>query len=72
VLALGGRVELRSNWRLYAEEFGMALQVAGVAAVVSVVPDEPALSLFEAKYRASGHELWRCRALLPAPVTTVG
>jgi len=60
--ALGGSLELRSNWRIYVEEFGIALHLAGVRGTVSAVPAETPLTPFEAKYRASGHVLWRCRA----------
>ena len=57
---LGGRLELRSNWRLYVEEFALAMLQAGHTGYVSPVPFEaPAISLFEAKYRQSGHDLWR-------------
>lgn len=58
--ALGGDIELRSNWQLYVEEFGAAMLLAGTRGVVARVPDdEPALTLFERKYRRSGHDLWR-------------
>ncbi len=64
LLELGGALELRSNWRLYVEEFGIALHLAGVRSAVSAVPGGEPLTRFEAKYRASGHGLWRCRAQL--------
>ncbi len=64
LLALGGRLELRSNWRLYVEEFARALNLAGIDAMLEPVPDGPPLTAFEAKYRASGQRLWRCRAEL--------
>jgi len=68
LLALGGTVELRSNWQTYAEEFGSALHIAGVRGRVDrVTDDEETITLFEAKYRASGHRLWRYRARLTAP-----
>lgn len=62
LVRLGGGLEMRCNWRLYAEELGTALAIAGQQASVSVVPDGRPLSLFERKYRDSGHTLWRCRA----------
>lgn len=62
LLALGGRLELRSNWRLYVEEFVRALSLAGIDGAIELVPDEPPLTAFEAKYRASDQDLWRCRA----------
>jgi len=65
ILALGGRLELRSNFRLYVEEFDAALRLAGVTAgeVVSFCPDSP-ISPFEAKYAAAGHELFRLTVYL--------
>ncbi|MEP5321075.1 tRNA (guanine(46)-N(7))-methyltransferase TrmB [Marinobacter alexandrii] len=59
LLALGGAIEVRSNWQLYLEEFGMAMFLAGRFGVVAQIPNEPALTLFEEKYRLSGHPLWR-------------
>ncbi|MEN1728124.1 MAG: SAM-dependent methyltransferase [Pseudomonadota bacterium] len=60
LLALGGRLELRTNFRIYADEFRRALRLAGVCAdeVVSFRPDFP-ISPFEAKYDDSGHDLYR-------------
>lgn len=58
LLQLGGRIELRSNWQAYVEEFGVAMHLAahpgGVSRVIPVTP----LSLFELKYMESAHELW--------------
>jgi len=53
-----GRIELRSNWQTYVEEFGIAMHLAGCRGIVTRVQPEPPLSLFEHKYRDSGHELW--------------
>jgi tRNA G46 methylase TrmB len=64
LLALGGALELRSNWQLYVEEFAIALHLAGVRSLVAAVPPGDPLTRFEAKYRQSGHELWRCSARL--------
>lgn len=54
-----GRIELRSNWQTYVEEFGVAMHLAGALGRVSLVSPAPALTLFELKYRESGHALWR-------------
>ena len=62
ILALGGAIELRTNWRVYAEEFAMALDIAGVANVCEAFMTDAPLTPFERKYQASGHELWRCRS----------
>ncbi len=59
LLRLGGKLELRSNWQLYVEEFGCAMHLAGQRGCIRAVDgSEPDLSLFEQKYRRSGHELW--------------
>lgn len=65
--ALGGRLELRSNWRLYVEEFALALrQATGVKAAVEAFDahGEP-LTPFEDKYQRSGQSLWRLVVELP-------
>ena len=67
ILALGGLLELRSNWRLYVEEFALALeQATGVRASVEAHdPGTNCLTPFEQKYHASGQSLWRLVAILP-------
>lgn len=61
VLALGGRLEVRTNWQLYIDEFAQAVtQVTGQQAHVSpLLPDGDYLTPFEAKYDQSGQTLWR-------------
>lgn len=66
MLALGGVLEVRSNWEIYVREFGIACDELGLAApqpqpFVPEPGDE--LTPFEAKYHASGHELWRLRVM---------
>ena len=58
LLQLGGRIELRSNWQAYVEEFGVAMNLAAHPGSVAQVIPAPPLSLFERKYLDSGHELW--------------
>ncbi|MCE8022514.1 SAM-dependent methyltransferase [Halomonas sp. MCCC 1A11036] len=67
LLGLGGRLELRSNWRIYVEEFAQALQQATgtVAMVEPWVLAGHFLTPFERKYHASGQSLWRLQADLP-------
>lgn len=67
LLALGGRLELRSNWRLYVEEFALALaQATGVVGEVEALdPAGEYLTPFEHKYHASGQALWRLVVTLP-------
>ncbi len=64
ILALGGTIELRTNWRVYAEEFATALCLCGAdVELAGFVADAP-LTSFERKYAASGHALWRCRTVV--------
>lgn len=59
LLALGGRIELRTNWVLYAREFAAAAArlKGSVIEPVSLAPTR-SLSPFERKYHASGHPLY--------------
>ncbi|WP_129140400.1 tRNA (guanine(46)-N(7))-methyltransferase TrmB [Modicisalibacter coralii] len=67
LLALGGRLELRSNWRVYVEEFALATAEAGLAApaVGAFAPAGSYLTPFERKYAESGQPLWRLCLDLP-------
>lgn len=65
LLRLGGRIELRSNWQLYVEEFGTAMHLAGRRGLVTRVAAEVPLTAFERKYRDSGHSLWCYRSAAP-------
>ena len=69
LLALAGTIELRTNWRLYAEEFAAALHLAGWRAEAMEVPAGEPLTPFERKYRDSGHPL--CRVVAQAGNTPV-
>ena len=63
LLALGGAIELRSNWRIYVDEFAQALALHGWhSAIVSIDPGDEPVTPFERKYRDSGHALWRLTA----------
>jgi tRNA G46 methylase TrmB len=59
LLALGGEIELRSNWRVYVDEFALALSAHGWSSTIAAVGafDDP-VTPFERKYRDSGHALW--------------
>lgn len=68
IVALGGTLECRSNWRIYLEEFAAALQQLRrypQAAVEQYQTSTP-MTPFERKYLASGHSLWRCQVALDA------
>ncbi len=60
ILELGGWLECRTNWSVYAQEFALALRVAtGADARVETWQADTPLSPFERKYRDSGQMLYR-------------
>lgn len=73
ILALGGRLELRSNWPIYVQEFALAIaQVTGRQAdSARFDPDGHFLTPFERKYHHSGQSLWRLVVELPHDPTLV-
>lgn len=68
LLALGGELELRSNWSIYVEEFALAVALLrGREGEISPhVPNDGFLTPFEQKYFESGQRLWRYRIDLDA------
>jgi tRNA G46 methylase TrmB len=59
LLRLGGRLEMRCNWGPYAEEFALTVnRLLDVDVKPVSLPEEPAISPFERKYRASGHRIY--------------
>ena len=64
IVALGGRLELRSNWKLYLEEFAAALALTGNRADVEPFEAADPITPFEAKYKSSGQPLWQLVAEL--------
>jgi len=66
MLGLGGRLEMRCNWSVYAEEFAFSVNRLTGRAVqpVAVAAGDP-LSPFEHKYRDSGHTLYSVTCALP-------
>lgn len=59
MLRLGGRLEMRCNWAVYAQEFAFAVnRVLGTAAQPQELRLTSAISPFERKYLASGHRLY--------------
>lgn len=67
LLALGGRIELRSNWLLYLQEFATAVALAGWQSDLRHLPPGPAWTPFERKYRAAGQPLWQLQCQLSDP-----
>ena len=74
LLKLGGVFEVRSNWKIYIEEFTEALRLTGQDSsgceafepvkldetFKEIKPAEAYLTLFERKYHQSGQTLYRC------------
>ena len=60
LLALGGEVEVRSNWPIYVQEFAAALAIAGHSATLEEFTPKPSITPFERKYHESGQPLWQC------------
>ncbi len=61
IVALGGKLDVRSNWSIYIEEFAEALSIVGLSAQNSeYVPNEGDYwTMFEKKYHQSGQQLWQ-------------
>lgn len=58
---LGGTLELRTNWDIFAREFSQAAALVGITGQAEAFrPDSP-MTLFERKYWDRGHTLWRFR-----------
>lgn len=63
MLSLSPHLEIRTNWSIYAQEFVQATEHLMSEGRLScnvdsgIVPVETAISLFEQKYRLSGHQL---------------
>jgi tRNA G46 methylase TrmB len=59
LLALGGEIELRCNWEIYALEFSAAVRIAtGETVEVKRYRSAEGVSPFEIKYLERGHELY--------------
>jgi len=59
LLRLGGRLELRCNWDIYAAEFALAAnRLLGTSVKPRPLAESVITSPFERKYRASGHPLY--------------
>ncbi|GHC26960.1 hypothetical protein GCM10010082_20300 [Kushneria pakistanensis] len=74
LLALGGELELRSNWQIYVEEFACAVDlVTGQQPRIeqlALTTDSDFISAFERKYFDSGHTLWQLQCRLNASTST--
>ena len=61
IIELGGKLDLRSNWFTYVEEFQRALQLAGKESKTDIYSAEQAITPFERKYWASGQKSLRLK-----------
>lgn len=61
LLAVSPVIELRTNWSIYAEEFYMGARQYERQVLLEEysLGEAAAITAFERKYNASGHELWR-------------
>lgn len=59
MLKIGEQMILRSNWRLYLEEFAQASNQLGKSAEISEIKTQDPLTPFEAKYQASGQRCYQ-------------
>ena len=65
LLQLGGKLECRSNWRIYIDEFCFAVEhMTQHNAICEPYVPEYTLTPFERKYLNSGHPLYRVRIAL--------
>jgi tRNA G46 methylase TrmB len=56
---LGGELEMRSNWQVYAAEFAQAAELIGLSGTLETFTPDPPHTLFERKYHERGQTLWR-------------
>ncbi len=59
LLSVSESIELRTNWRIYAQEFNAALDVAKRCSAIDEYKSDIDITAFERKYRLSGHALWQ-------------
>ncbi|MFT2089670.1 tRNA (guanine(46)-N(7))-methyltransferase TrmB [Paraglaciecola sp. 2405UD69-4] len=64
IVKLGGDFEVRSNWKLYIEEFAAALNIANIQSTVTQVQGNTPMTPFERKYWESGQDSWKVTATL--------
>lgn len=64
ILKLGGRLEIRSNWKTYLEEFAIALDVVNIESELNELDVTDPFTAFERKYNASGQANWQLVATL--------
>lgn len=68
LLALGGTIEVRSNWDIYVKEFAAAVNIAGKPAEALPFTMQAPITPFERKYQQAGIHLWHCVCRLDKPI----
>ena len=66
IVALGGTLTMRSNWKVYLQEFALALAHIGITSRLAALPEGENMTPFEVKYQASGQTCWQLEATLHA------
>ena len=65
LLSLGGEIEMRCNWEIYAQEFARAINLAtGMVVEVKNIRPESGISPFEQKYLERGQRLFCVKVVL--------
>lgn len=60
---LGGSVEMRSNWQIFAEEFALASKLIGFTGKLDRLEISEPWTLFEKKYSERAQDLWCFRGI---------
>lgn len=59
MLACSSNIELRSNWKIYVEEFQIALRLVNIDSNIAPIPNTTAITPFERKYSLAGQQCWQ-------------
>lgn len=62
LLAMGGALEIRSNWEIYVREAQFALAQFGIDCQINPISTPVGFTPFERKYLASGQTCWQLQA----------
>jgi tRNA G46 methylase TrmB len=61
IFQISSQIELRSNWKVYLEEFGLAAKYYGCKLTfLDVFTPEKTITAFEKKFFESNHPLYKC------------
>lgn len=62
LIAIGGRITVRSNWSVYLQEFAIALNAYGRSNELQPLDIDAPITAFERKFSASGQTLYELQA----------